>query len=107
MFLKVVVAAALLALSVGCTTAGPTHAFHSVSLEQRGECKKICDTLEMELSSMVVVANSTGCVCNMKKSGTSEHMTKMSDQAGVASTMVRVMQRKRQEEANQHNSGHH
>ncbi len=54
--------AALLALA-GCATTPAVSAVRRLDPEAAVECRTHCDTLGMELDAVVVILNSTGCVC--------------------------------------------
>ena len=59
--MKLVVVAALAA--VGCTTARPLGSLVSLPPETPKECARICGTMGLQLTAVVVVASSAGCVC--------------------------------------------
>ena len=54
-------------LFAGCATTAPATTA-TLPKERATECKAHCHALDMELGAVVVVMNSTGCVCTPQKS---------------------------------------
>ncbi len=52
------------ALMGGCYARKPLDRGYMVRPGARGECVRICRTWGLQMSAMVVIANSTGCVCS-------------------------------------------
>jgi hypothetical protein len=62
--MRLAVAAALLFLSA-CTTTRAT-VLHTPT-ERVTECKQLCTSVGLEMSAMVVIMNSSGCVCEVPR----------------------------------------
>ena len=58
---RIVLVAALLA--AGCSTARPLSPFTSLPSDTPKECTKLCQSMGLQLTAVVVVASSAGCVC--------------------------------------------
>lgn len=59
-------AAILLALSLtgaGCVVGRAAGAYSEIPRERTTECQEICTKLDLQMSAVVVVLNTTGCVC--------------------------------------------
>lgn len=59
-------AAILLALSLtgsGCVVGRAAGAYSEIPRERTTECMEICTKLDLQMSAVVVVLNTTGCVC--------------------------------------------
>ena len=65
--MKLIVIAALLA--AGCTTAKPLGAFTTLPPDTPQECTRLCQSMGLQLTAVVVVASSAGCVCEAQPSG--------------------------------------
>ena len=59
--MKLTVVVCLLAL--GCGTAKPLGTFVRLPQDTPQECTKLCSSMGLQLTAVVVVASSAGCVC--------------------------------------------
>jgi hypothetical protein len=62
-------AIAALGLLVGaCATNPPVGGVYSVPKDAGTRCVRHCESLEMRLAALVIISNSTGCVCEPRDS---------------------------------------
>jgi hypothetical protein len=59
--MKLVVVVAVLA--VACTTAKPLGPLVRLPADTPQECARLCETMGLQLTAVVVVASTAGCVC--------------------------------------------
>jgi hypothetical protein len=62
--MKLIVVAAFLA--AGCSTARPLSPLTTLPPDTPQECTKLCQSMGLQLSAVVVVASSAGCVCEVQ-----------------------------------------
>ena len=60
---------ALALLAAGCATVSPVGSLVSVEKDTAQQCERHCQSLELVLSAVVIIHNSTGCVCEPATAG--------------------------------------
>lgn len=63
---------ALLALclsAAGCVVGRASGSLYDIPRERATECQDICTKLEMQMAAVVVIMNTTGCVCEPRRAG--------------------------------------
>ena len=50
----------------GCVVGRATGSLYEVPRERATECQDICTKLDLQMSAVVVILNTTGCVCEPK-----------------------------------------
>lgn len=50
----------------GCVVGRATGSLYEVPRERATECQEICTKLDLQMSAVVVILNTTGCVCEPK-----------------------------------------
>lgn len=59
-------------VALGCSAASPLSSGSNLPRERTDECVQACTSLGLQMSAVVVIANSVGCVCEPgTKSGAS------------------------------------
>jgi hypothetical protein len=58
--------AALLLFSSGCVVGRATGSMYEIPRERATECQDICSKLDLQMAAVVVIMNTTGCVCEPK-----------------------------------------
>lgn len=91
---SLVIVLAALALT-GCVTASPTQFSTPKSLVT--ECRQLCTDVGLEMSAMVVIMNSSGCVCEVPKAD-SNSTPKTSSAAVGGAVIAASIARQRQEQ---------
>ncbi len=56
-----------LLLCASCTTARPVSATRSLPKDTPAVCASHCDSIEMRLAAVVIIADSEGCVCEPRE----------------------------------------
>lgn len=57
------------ALSLACATAPPVGTGHHLDREAANQCRRHCADLGLELSAVVIIRTSAGCVCEPAAAG--------------------------------------
>jgi hypothetical protein len=50
-----------------CAVAKPVGPLQSLPKETQVDCAKHCESIDMKLASVVIIANMSGCVCNVRE----------------------------------------
>jgi hypothetical protein len=82
----------------GCTTVAPVASLSHVPSDTAQECQSICQGIGLELSAVVIVRNSAGCVCEK-----SPRAANASSGAAAASGAVIAAAEDEQQHQNQQN----
>jgi hypothetical protein len=75
-------------LLTSCSTRGPIGTFSKVPYKHKKSCVKICKDLKMDLGGMVVVSNSAGCVCEVRK----KKVSKRASASAISGAITAIMQ---------------
>jgi len=70
----------------GCVVGRATGSLYEVPRERATECQEICTKLDLQMSAVVVILNTTGCVCEPKgaRAATAPAAAGVSSVAGAA-----------------------
>ena len=82
-------------LAMGCSAASPLSSSFDLPRERTDECVQACTSLGLQMSAVVVIANSVGCVC---EPGTK---SAASNKAIAAAGGLVVLASQRRQQANQ------
>ena len=63
-----VLALAVMFLVSSCAVQAPINLMQKVGKTEKNACLRVCSDMGMNLSSVVIVRGSAGCVCNLEKS---------------------------------------
>ena len=87
----------LLALaSTACVTGRPT--VFDVPAERATECRSVCDQLGMKLGAMVVIMNTSGCVCEPKEADGHAQLAPGAAAAAAGATIVEAQQQQQRQQ---------
>lgn len=79
----------LLALGLfgsGCAVGRAAGVYSEIPRERTTECQEICTKLDLQLAAVVVVLNTTGCVCEPKNRATAPAVSSLAGPAAVGTT---------------------
>jgi hypothetical protein len=89
--------ATILSLVLAGCAAQPVNMFTTIPKETASECTKICDSIGLQMTSVVVVASQVGCVC--EKSAASKGA--QASTAGAGAVIALEAQRQQQQRQQQ------
>lgn len=98
---RVLLVLALAGLSA-CATAPAVGSAYHLDPDAGKQCQANCETLGMSLDAVVVMANSTGCVCTPRASAERSRTVAGASAAGGAITVF--MQARQRQEQQRHDS---
>jgi len=68
----------------GCVVGRATGSLYEVPRERATECQEICTKLDLQMSAVVVILNTTGCVCEPKGARAAAPAAAVSSLGGTA-----------------------
>lgn len=101
--------AAALAFAAACTTTPAVSPTIKLDRQAGQDCRRHCDTLDMQLDAVVVIGNSTGCVCRPKEATLQRSPAASAGAAAAAGEVLRQAQaaRDQQEADRRRRDDHH
>jgi len=70
-------------LCTACTTSLPVSGVYSVGKDAATQCVRHCEGLDLRFAALVIMANSTGCICEPKDEPPEAHARLLSHAAGA------------------------
>lgn len=70
-------------LCTGCMTSLPVSGVYSVGKDAATQCVQHCEGLSLRFAALVIMANSTGCICEPKDEPPEAHARVLSHAAGA------------------------
>jgi len=70
-------------LCTGCMTSLPVSGVYSVGKDAANQCVQHCEGLDLRFAALVIMANSTGCICEPKDDPPQAHARLLSHAAGA------------------------
>jgi len=71
-----------------CTTSLPVSGVYSVGKDAASQCIKHCESLDLRFAALVIMANSTGCICEPRDEPPEAHARVLSHAAGAVGGVV-------------------
>ncbi len=93
--------ALVLLLAAGCATAPAVSGAFRLDRESGQKCRAHCESLDMRLGAVVIVMNSTGCVCEPKDLPRGAREGAAGTGAVAATIVLQQEQQQRQQSASQ------
>jgi hypothetical protein len=97
----------VLLLLTACATRPPVGSFHRLPSDTAQECANVCDSIGLRLSAVVVVASSTGCVCEAQPGSGNAAPGGASAASAGAIIVVEEGEAAQQQQAGQMQQTHH
>jgi hypothetical protein len=72
-----------LLLCTACTTSLPVSGVYSVGRDAATQCVRHCEGLDLRFAALVIMANSTGCICEPRDEPPEAHARVLSHAAGA------------------------
>lgn len=98
---------ALALFAAGCTTVSPVGTLRSVEKDTAQQCEGHCQSIGMRLSAVVIIRNSTGCVCEPANAGRKIGRQGAAVGGAAAVQMIEEEQRTQQQQQQQQQPMHH
>lgn len=93
--MRLALAASLLFLSA-CATQRATH--FATPTERVTECRQLCTDVGLEMSAMVVIMNSSGCVCEVPRQLASDPVSSASSAVSGGAIIAAAAEAQRQQQ---------
>src|SRR5437763_12185191 len=75
-----------------CTTSLPVSGVYSVAKDAGSQCVRHCESLDLRFAALVIIANSTGCICEPRDEPPEAHERMLSHAAGVVGGVVQYVE---------------
>jgi hypothetical protein len=82
----------VLALCAACTTSLPVSGVYSVAKDAGSQCVRHCESLDLRFAALVIIANSTGCICEPRDEPPEAHARVLSHAAGAVGGVVQYVE---------------
>lgn len=91
----------------GCTTSLPVSGVYSVGKDAASQCVKHCESLDLRFAALVIMANSTGCICEPRDEPAEAHARVLSHAAGAVGGVISIVDSNRPRTAIEMTGGAH
>ena len=96
-----------LGLCAACTTSLPVSGVYSVGKDAASQCVRHCESLDLRFAALVIMANSTGCICEPRDEPPEAHARLLSHAAGAVSAILPIIDSNRPRTAIEMSGGSH
>src|SRR3954463_16636228 len=93
-------------LCAGCMTSLPVSGVYSVGKDAASQCVRHCESLDLRFAALVIMANSTGCICEPRDEPPEAHARLLSHAAGAMSAILPIIESNRPRTAIEMGGGH-
>jgi len=78
-------------LCAGCVTSLPVSGVYSVGKDAATQCVQHCEGLDLRFAALVIMANSTGCICEPRDEPPQAHARVLSHAAGALGGVAKLI----------------
>ena len=89
-----------------CTTSLPVSGVYSVGKDAASQCVRHCESLDLRFAALVIMANSTGCICEPRDEPPEAHARLLSHAAGAVGGVISIVDSTRPRTAIEMGGGH-
>ena len=89
-----------------CTTSLPVSGVYSVGKDAAAQCVHHCESLDLRFAALVIMANSTGCICEPRDEPPEAHARLLSHAAGAVQAIAPIIESNRPRTAIEMGGGH-
>ena len=90
-----------------CTTSLPVSGVYSVGKDAAAQCVHHCESLDLRFAALVIMANSTGCICEPRDEPPEAHARLLSHAAGAVQAIQPIIESNRPRTAVEMSGGGH
>jgi hypothetical protein len=95
-FLRLALLPVVITILVGCEAAAPLGSIVTLPEDSAQKCATLCKDAKLEMSSLVVVRNSVGCVCQVPGKAVQSGARDAASATAAAETVIDDEERQRQ-----------
>jgi hypothetical protein len=90
-----------------CTTSLPVSGVYSVGKDAASQCVRHCESVDLRFAALVIMANSTGCICEPRDEPPEAHARVLSHAAGAVGAILPIIESNKPRTAIEMSGGAH